>query len=157
MVCPTSGQTLPCSTVEAATLFSRGSPPLAPSPVSTCRAPYPGGPVRVPLSAAAPDRAAFPELRAGRCPQLLGRGLLRLHTRCGPSIRSPARGEVCRGASIPSVIGRTACQVPGQPTIAGVGPNAATPLGTHCRATIKVRIPDNQDEKGFVAWAEGRA
>ena len=26
-----------------------------------------------------------------------------------------------------------------------------------CRATIKVRIPDNQDEKVLGAWAEGRA
>ena len=26
-----------------------------------------------------------------------------------------------------------------------------------CRATIKVRIPDNQDEKVLGAWSEGRA
>ncbi len=31
----------PCSTVEAATLVQHGSPPLAQSPVSTCRAPLP--------------------------------------------------------------------------------------------------------------------
>ncbi len=72
-------------TVEAATLAQHGPPPLARSPVSTCRAHYPGGPVQVRLSAASPDRAAFPELRAGRRPQLPFRGLLRLHSHYGPS------------------------------------------------------------------------
>ena len=57
---------MPYGTVEAATLAQHGPPPLARSPVSTCRAHYPGGPVQVRLSAASPDRAAFPELRAGR-------------------------------------------------------------------------------------------
>ena len=89
----------PCSTVEAATLVTHGSPPLARSPVSTCRAHYPGGPVQVHLSAASPNRAAFPELWAGRRPQLPFRGLLRLYTRYGPSIRSTAQGGLCRRAS----------------------------------------------------------
>ena len=83
---------MPYGTVEAATLAQHGPPPLARSSVSTCRAHYPGGPVQVRLSAASPDRAAFPELRAGRRPQLPFRGLLRLHSHYGPSSRSPARG-----------------------------------------------------------------
>ncbi len=91
---------VPYSTVEAATLVQNGSPPLAPSPVSTCCSHYPGGPVQVHLSAASPVRAAFPELRAGRRPQLPFRGLLRLYTRYGPSIRSTAQGGLCRRASI---------------------------------------------------------
>ncbi len=76
---------MPYGTVEAATLAQHGPPPLARSPVSTCRAHYPGGPVQVRLSAASPDRAAFPELRAGRRPQLPFRGLLRLHSHYRPS------------------------------------------------------------------------
>src|SRR4029077_18868229 len=50
------------STVEAATLIQNGPPPLARSPVSTCCAHYPGGPLPVHVSAASPDRAAFPVL-----------------------------------------------------------------------------------------------
>ena len=91
---------MPFGIVEAATPVLRGSPPLTRSPVSTCCTHYPGGPVQVHLSAASPNRAAFPVLRAGRRPRLPFRGLLRLHTRYGPSIRSPAQGEVCRRASI---------------------------------------------------------
>jgi len=87
------------SFVEAATLVQNGPPPLARSPVSTCCAHYPGGPIQVPLSAASPDRAAFPVFWAGRRPQLPFRGLLRLHTRYGPSIRSAAQGDVCRRVS----------------------------------------------------------
>src|SRR5271165_4317483 len=94
---------MPDSTVEAATLVRNGSSPLARSPVATCRAHYPGGPVQVHLSAASPDRAAFSELRAGRRPQLPFRGLLRLHTRYGPPIRSTAQGGLCRRASIRTV------------------------------------------------------
>jgi hypothetical protein len=86
--------------VEAATLVQNGSPPLTRSPISTCCAHYPGGPVQVRLSAASPDRAAFSVLWADRRPQLPFRGLLRLYTRYGPSIRSAAQGGVCRRASI---------------------------------------------------------
>ena len=38
---------MPYGTVEAATLAQHGPPPLSRSPVSTCRAHYPGGPVQV--------------------------------------------------------------------------------------------------------------
>ncbi len=100
----------PCRTVAAATRVQNKPPPLARSPVSTCRAAYPGGPLQVPLSAAAPDRAGCPKLRAtehakaaGRRPQLPSRGLLRLHTRYGRSICAPAQGELCRRAAMPPV------------------------------------------------------
>src|SRR5580658_3595118 len=61
-------QPAPCSTVEPATLVTHGSPPLTRSPVSTCCARYPDGPVPVHLSAASPNRAGFPVLRPGRRP-----------------------------------------------------------------------------------------
>src|SRR5271166_5204878 len=89
----------PCSAVEAATPVQHGSPPLTRSPVSTCCSHYPGGPVRVRLSAASPYRAAFPILRLGRRPQLPFRGLLRIYSHYGPSICSTAQGGLCRRAS----------------------------------------------------------
>jgi hypothetical protein len=64
-----------------------------------CRAHYPGGPQRVHLSVASPPRAAFPEIQAGRRPRLRFRGLLRLHSRYGPSDRSTARGGLRHEAS----------------------------------------------------------
>ena len=90
----------PCSTVEAATLAHHGSPPITRLTISTCCAHYPGGPIQVLLSAASPNRAAFPVIWPGRRPQLPFRGLLRLYTRYGPSIRSTARSGLCRRASI---------------------------------------------------------
>jgi hypothetical protein len=79
---------------------SRTGLPRLRGPLSRRAVPtYPGGPVQVHLSAASPDRAAFPVIWPGRRPQLPFRGLLRLHTRYRPSIRSPAPGEVCRRAS----------------------------------------------------------
>ena len=64
-----------------------------------CRAHYPGGPQRVHLSVASPPRAAFPEIQAGRRPRRHFRGLLRLHSRYGPSDRSTAQGGLCHEAS----------------------------------------------------------
>jgi hypothetical protein len=64
-----------------------------------CRAHYPGGPQRVHLSVASPPRAAFPEIQAGRRPRRLFRGLLRLHSRYGPSDCSTAQGGLCHEAS----------------------------------------------------------
>jgi len=79
---------------------SRTGLPRLRGPLSRRAVPtYPGGPVQVHLSAASPDRAAFPVIWPGRRPQLPFRGLLRLHTRYRPSIRSPAPGEVGRRAS----------------------------------------------------------
>ena len=112
---------VPHSTVEAATLAQHGPPPLARSPVSTCRAHYPGGPVQVHPSAASLDRAAFPVSLAGRRPRLPFRGLLRLHTRYGPSIRSTARAAFVAGLRPSQLPNQASCQLPGQPTIARVG------------------------------------
>ena len=46
-----------------------------------------------------PVRAAFPVLQAGRHPHLYFRGLLRLHSRYGPSDCSTAQGGLCHEAS----------------------------------------------------------
>src|SRR5205823_2667870 len=48
---------------------------------------------------ASPPRAAFPEIQAGRRPRLHFRGLLRLHSRYGPSDRSTAQGGLRHEAS----------------------------------------------------------
>ena len=45
-----------------------------------------------------PIRAAFPVLQAGRHPHLYFRGLLRLHSRYGPSDRSTAKSGLCHEA-----------------------------------------------------------
>src|SRR3954464_6416865 len=80
-----------------------------------CRAHYPGGPRRVRLSVASPPRAAFPEIQAGRRPRLLFRGLLRLHSRYGPSDRSTARGGLfVTRLQLARLPGQTARQLPDQ-------------------------------------------
>jgi len=120
----------PYSTVEAATPVQHGSPPLARSPVSTCCAHYPGGPAQVHMSAASQDRAAFPDFAAGRRPRLPFRGLLRLHSRYGPSIRSTAQGGLCRRAQTQPVT---------QPSLLpATGPTDHCPGGT---CTHKVNAP----------------
>ena len=136
---------MPFRIVEAATLVTRGSPPLARSPVSTCRAHYPGGPVQVHLSAASPNRAAFPVLRPGQRPQLPFRGLLRLHTRHGPSIRSAAQGGVCRRAPIQPVA---------QPNrLPATGPTDHCPDGTY---THEVIAPFGAHQRHRVAGTQRR-
>ena len=47
-----------------------------------------------------PAHAAFPVMQAGRHPHLYFRGLLRLHSRYGPSDCSTAQGGLCHEASI---------------------------------------------------------
>ena len=124
---------MPYRAVEAATLVpARAS--LAYGPLS--RRAVPITPVDRPrcFCRLLPDRAAFPELRAGRRPQPPFRGLLRLHSRYGPSIRSAAQGDVCRRASILPVARPTACQLSGRPTFARVGlapTRCSRPSGTH--------------------------
>jgi hypothetical protein len=46
-----------------------------------------------------PTHAAFPKWPEGQHPHCHFRGLLKLHTRYGPSDRSAAQGDLCREAS----------------------------------------------------------
>ena len=84
--------------VEAATLAATGLPRCIGSPsrraVPTTPADRTGAPVDC-----FPIRAAFPDARAGRHPRLHFRGLLRLHSRYGPSSCSTAQGGLCHEAS----------------------------------------------------------
>src|SRR5689334_20382765 len=64
-----------------------------------CRAPYPGGSRRVPVSIYFPAHTAFPVSQAGRHPHLHFRGLLRLHACYGPLDCSTAHGGLCHEAS----------------------------------------------------------
>jgi hypothetical protein len=92
----------PRSVVEAATLAQDGSPPL---PASPFRRAVPNTPAdRTGASVDSfPIHAAFPVLQAGRHPHLYFRGLLRLHSRYGPSDCSTAQGGLCHEASIQPV------------------------------------------------------
>jgi hypothetical protein len=47
-----------------------------------------------------PSRAAFPVIQSGRHPRFHFRGLLRLHSRYGPSDCSTAQGGLCHEASV---------------------------------------------------------
>src|ERR1700759_1803866 len=85
--------------VEAATLATGGAPPLPASPFQRA----------VPITPADrkgarvdrfPVRTAFPVSLAGRHPHLHFRGLLRLHSRYGPSDRSIAQSDLRHEASI---------------------------------------------------------
>jgi hypothetical protein len=92
----------PVSVVEAATLAQDGSPPL---PASPFRRAVPNTPAdrTGAFIDFFPIRAAFPVLQAGRHPHLYFRGLLRLHSRYGPSDRSTAQGGLRHEASIQPV------------------------------------------------------
>jgi hypothetical protein len=60
--------------------------------------PLPRRTERVLLSIHFPVRAAFPVSQAGRRPHLHFRGLLRLHSRYGPSDCSTAQSGLCHEA-----------------------------------------------------------
>src|SRR6266487_355095 len=83
--------------VEAATLARDGSPPITRITLPTCRAHYPGG-----SSGCAcrllPRSRGLPQM-AGGDPHCHFRGLLRLHSRYGPSDCSAAYSGLCLEAS----------------------------------------------------------
>jgi len=90
------------SDVEAAT-FDRMGLPRYPPHLSDVPCPLPR---RIETGACVdcfPAHAAFPVLQAGRHPHLYFRGLLRLHSRYGPSDCSTAQGGLCHEASIQPV------------------------------------------------------
>ena len=98
--CPTPARpAVLATTFGVATSGRNGSPPITRTTFPTCRAHYPGGSERVPMSVASPFHAAFPDRQAGRHPHHHFRGLLRLHSRYGPLDRSTARGGLCHEAS----------------------------------------------------------
>ena len=114
-------QPMPYGTVEAATLVQHGPPPLTRSPVSTCRSHYPGGPTQVRLPAASPDRAAFPySERVGvhNFPFEACSGFTHVTAR---RFAPPPKATFVAGLRYCRLPDRTACQLPGQPTIARVG------------------------------------
>ena len=100
--CPTPARSAAKCDVEAAT-SDRSGLPRYPHHHSGVPCPLPR---RIETGACVdcfPVRAAFPVLQAGRHPHLYFRGLLRLHSRYGPSDCSTAQGGLCHEASIQSV------------------------------------------------------
>jgi hypothetical protein len=103
------------TTLSDSHLCRRLSAPLRPLPSPMVGLPrYPLHPSGVPcplprrietgaLVDCFPAHAAFPVLQAGRHPHLYFRGLLRLHSRYGPSDCSTAQGGLCHEASIQPV------------------------------------------------------
>ena len=97
--CPTPARSVALSDVEAATSDQAGLPRY-PLHLSDVPCPLPR---RIETGACVdcfPAHAAFPVLQAGRHPHLHFRGLLRLHSRYGPSDCSTAQGGLCHEASI---------------------------------------------------------
>ena len=97
--CPTPADAAARSDVEAAALAPNGSPPITRTTLPTCRAHYPGG-SRGCACRLLPHACSFPKWPEGRHPHCHFRGLLRLHSRYGPSDRSAAhRRPLSRGSN----------------------------------------------------------
>jgi hypothetical protein len=100
--CPTPARSAATSDGEAATSDRTGLPRyphhLSGVPCPTTPADRTGAFVDF-----FPIRVAFPVLQAGRHPHLYFRGLLRLHSRYGPSDCSTAQGGLCHEASVQPV------------------------------------------------------
>src|SRR5580704_15374770 len=103
---PTPADAAARSDVEAATLAPIGSPPITRTAFPTCRAHYPGGSSGCVCRLLPPHHAAFPKWQEGRHPHCHFRGLLRLHSRYGPSDRSATQGDLCHEAPVPPVTQR---------------------------------------------------
>jgi hypothetical protein len=97
--CPTPARSAAVSDAEAAT-FDRMGLPRYPLHLSGVPCPLPRRIETGALVDCFPAHAAFPVLQAGRHPHLYFRGLLRLHSRYGPSDCSTAQGGLCHEASI---------------------------------------------------------
>ena len=112
----------PCDGVEAATLAASGLPRCPDHlPDVLCLLPR-----RIETGACIgcfPARAAFPVSLAGRHPRLHFRGLLRLHSRYGPSGCSAAQGGLCHEASA-RLLHPTARQLPELPITLWVDPSS---------------------------------
>jgi hypothetical protein len=96
--CPTPVMAAACRNVEAAALANDGSPPITRTTFfrrATPTTPADQAGARVDCF---PAHAAFPKWQEGRHPHCHFRGLLRLHSRYGPSDRSAAQGDLCREA-----------------------------------------------------------
>ena len=95
--CPIPAMAAACRDVEAATLARDGLPRLPEPPfrraVTTTPADREGARVDC-----FPARAAFPKWQEGRHPHRHFRGLLRLHSRCGPPDRAASEGDLCHEA-----------------------------------------------------------
>jgi hypothetical protein len=112
----------PCVDVEAATLAATGLPRY-PDHLPDVLCPLPR---RIETGACIgcfPARAAFPVSLAGRHPRIHFRGLLRLHSRYGPSGCSTAQGGLCHEASA-RLLHPTARQLPELPTTFWVDPSS---------------------------------
>src|SRR5216684_1416048 len=140
-----------CRDVEAATLARDGSPPITRITLPTCRAHYPGG-----SSGCAcrllPRSRGLPQM-AGGDPHCHFRGLLRLHSRYGPSDCSAAlRRPLSRGSSPsgcpaePLVSYRINRQLSGW----NPPPLVIRAFGAHCHNPTSSA---GQDREGGTAWA----
>ena len=86
---------------------------------------------------------AFPVLQAGRHPQLHFRGLLRVHSRCGPLARSPTHGGFCLRASAFKVT--LACRLTANESnrklpMWNFHPLASRALVAHCKIQVLILI-----------------
>ena len=100
--CPTPARSAAVSGVGAAT-SDRVGLPRCPHHRSDVPCPLPRRIETGALVDCFPAHAAFPVLQAGRHPLLYFRGLLRLHSRYGPSDCSTPHGGLCHEASIQPV------------------------------------------------------
>ena len=98
----------------------RGFPCCTQPLFRTCRRHYPGGTVGCLRRSPSPTAAAFPEMKAGRLPHCLFRGLLSVHCTLRP-IRSlnPLRTLLHRNASAASLPPRPFRLLPAGTTLAG--------------------------------------
>ena len=143
--CPTPARTGARGAVEAAILIQRGAPPLPDSPFRRAKPLTPADRKSAHVDCF-PIRAAFPEIQAGRHPRHHFRGLLRLHSRYGPSDRSTAKAAFVTRLRPGQLPGPTARQLPDLSTTIWVVSSSTgdtRPFGAHSdiRGNVGV-VPD---------------